>query len=142
MSRQPGSGTVKHAVLTVLATGLMILTAIALMIPFYFMFVSSLKPGEEIMRYGLSLKFDPGISSLANYTALQSYRDGIYWSWYLSSAITMVLQTAIGLLFGSVVGYGLAMYNFKGKGVIFSIVLVLLMIPLKSCCCPCTGCSF
>ena len=57
----------KHTILTVLATGLMVLTAVFLMMPFYFMFLSSLKPGSEIMRVGLSFKFDPGISSFVNY---------------------------------------------------------------------------
>lgn len=131
MSTQAGSKGLKHTILTVLATGLMVITAIFMMLPFYFMFVSSLKPGEEIMRYGLSLKLDFGISSFSNYSALQTYREGIYWSWYKSSLITMVLQTVIGLFLGSMVGYGLAMYNFKGKGLIFSIVLVLLMIPFE-----------
>ena len=131
MSGGAGRKTLKHGVLTALATALMVVTAVALMIPFYFMFISSLKPGEEIMRYGLSFKIDPGISSLTNYAALEDYREGIYWSWYKSSLITMVLQTVIGLFFGSVVGYGLAMYQFKGKGTIFTIVLVLLMIPFE-----------
>ncbi len=131
MSGKPGSNTLKHTSLTVLATALMVVTAILLMFPFYFMFVSSLKPGEEIMRYGLSLKIDFGISSFTNYAALENYREGIYWSWYRSSLVIMVLQTVIGLFFGSIVGYGLAMYRFKGKGLIFTIVLILLMIPFE-----------
>lgn len=131
MNGKPGNDRLKHAVLTVLATSLMVITAVVLMVPFYFMFISSLKPGEEIMRYGLSFKIDPGISSFTNYRALETYREGIYWSWYKSSLITMVLQTAIGMFFSSIVGYGLAMYNFRGKGLIFSVVLVLLMIPFE-----------
>lgn len=122
---------VRKIILTVLATGLMVITTIFLLMPFYFMFLSSLKPGEEIMRYGLSFKFDPLISSFKNYAALQTYRDGIYFSWYKSSAIIMVIQTAVGLFFGSIVGYGLAMYRFKGRNTIITIVLILLMIPFE-----------
>ncbi len=131
MSTKTIGGGRKTTVLTILSTALMVITAVLLMIPFYFMFVSSLKPGEEIMRYGLSFKIDLGISSFTNYSALQTYRDGIYWQWYKSSFITMVLQTVIGLMLGSVSGYALAMYDFKGKGIIFTIVLVLLMIPFE-----------
>ena len=43
----------------------------------------------------------------------------------------MVLQTVIGLFFGSMVGYGLAMYNFKGRNLIFTLVLVVMMIPFE-----------
>ena len=91
----------KRTVLSVLATALMILVAVFAMVPFAFMFMSSLKPGTEMMRYGLTLRFDPGISSFDNYTALNTYRDGVYWHWYKSSAIIMIMQTGIGLFFGS-----------------------------------------
>ena len=121
----------KHTILTALATGLMVLTAVFLMMPFYFMFLSSLKPGSEIMRVGLSFKFDPGISSFVNYRALLTYRDGMYLKWYKSSLIIMVYQTGVGLLLGSIVGYGLAMYRFRGRGAVFFIVLLLLMIPFE-----------
>ena len=121
----------KRTVLSILATLLMILFAVFAMIPFAFMFMSSLKPGTEIMRYGLTLKFDPSISSFDNYAALNTYRDGVYWHWYKSSAVIMVLQTVIGLFFGSLVGYGLAMYRFRGRNLIFTIVLVVMMLPFE-----------
>ena len=121
----------RRTILSVLATGLMVILAIIAMLPFAFMFLSSLKPGQEMLRKGLSLTFEPGISSFSNYSALNTYRDGIYWQWYKSSAIIMVLQTVIGLFFGSFVGYGLAMYDFKGKNLVFTIVLVVMMIPFE-----------
>ena len=121
----------KRAVLSALATGLMILVAVFAMVPFAFMFMSSLKPGTEMMRYGLTLKFDPGISSFQNYTALNTYRDGVYWHWYKSSAVIMVMQTAIGLFFSSLVGYGLAMYQFKGRNIVFFLVLIVMMLPFE-----------
>ena len=101
----------RRMVLTVLVTGLMFIIAFFAMLPFAFMFLSSLKPGQEMLRKGLSLTFEPGISSFKNYEALNTYRDGIYWHWYKSSAIIMLIQTVIGLFFGSLVGYGLAMYR-------------------------------
>ena len=121
----------RRTILSALATGLMVILAIIAMLPFAFMFLSSLKPGQEMLRKGLSLTFEPGISSFSNYSALNTYRDGIYWQWYKSSAIIMVLQTVIGLFFGSFVGYGLAMYDFKGKNLVFTLVLVVMMIPFE-----------
>ena len=121
----------RRTTLTVLATGLMIIAAFIAMLPFAFMFLSSLKPGQEMLRKGLSLTFEPGISSFRNYAALNTYRDGIYWQWYKSSGIIMLMQTVIGLFFGSLVGYGLGMYDFKGKNIIFTVVLVVMMIPFE-----------
>ncbi len=121
----------RRMVLTVLATGLMVVLAFIAMLPFALMFLSSLKPGQEMLRKGLSLTFEPGISSFRNYEALNTYRDGIYWQWYKSSAIIMLIQTVIGLFFGSFVGYGLAMYDFRGKNLVFTLVLVVMMIPFE-----------
>jgi ABC-type sugar transport system, permease component len=90
----------RKATLSFLATALMIIWACVAMLPFVFMFCSSLKPGEEMLRKGLSLSIEPGVSSFSNYNALNTYRDGIYWQWYKSSVIIMVLQTVIGLFFG------------------------------------------
>ena len=121
----------KNKILTVLATSLMVVLAIFTLAPFYFMFLSSLKPGTEMLRNGLSFTFDPAVSSFKNYEALNTYRDGIYWDWYKSSLILMVLQPLIGLFLGSIVGYGLAMYDFKGKNVVITIVLLLMMVPFE-----------
>lgn len=121
----------KHVLCKVIIGFLLVLAAIFLMMPFYFMFLSSLKPGTEIVRLGLSFKFEPDIMSFNNYTALNTYRDGIYWKWYLSSLIIMLLQTGVGLFFASIVGYALAMYQFKGKKVLDIMVLILLMLPFE-----------
>ena len=121
----------KKRILTVLATLLMVILAVFTLSPFYFMFLSSLKPGTEMLRYGLSFTIDPGISSFKNYEALNTYREGIYWDWYKSSLILMVVQTLVGLILGSMVGYGLAMYDFKGKNAVITIVLLLMMVPFE-----------
>ena len=122
--RKANAGTIVIGIFFVIA-------AIFLMMPFYFMFLSSLKPGTEILRQGLSFKIEPDIMSFANYNALNTYRDGIYWSWYKSSLTVMLLQTAVGLFFASIVGYALAMYSFRGKKAFDLIVLVLLMMPFE-----------
>ncbi|NLO84939.1 MAG: carbohydrate ABC transporter permease [Clostridiales bacterium] len=131
MKRTNRIGGRKNLVKTILLTTFMIISVIIVMLPFYFMFLSSLKPGTEILRKGLSFTYDPGVSSFGNYNSLMTYRDGIYWHWYKSSAIIMLLQTVLGLFFASAVGYGLAMYRFKGRGVVFALVLILMMIPFE-----------
>ena len=124
-------GNGKNAITRVLIALLLILAGALLMMPFYFMFLSSLKPGTEILRLGLSFKFDPGVSSFTNYAALNTYRDGIYWKWYQSSLVIMLLQTSVGLFFSSIVGYALAMYHFKGRRAVDILVLILLMMPFE-----------
>lgn len=129
--RRSLKGSGKNAITRVLIALLLILAGALLMMPFYFMFLSSLKPGTEILRLGLSFQFDPGVSSFSNYAALNTYRDGIYWKWYQSSLVIMVLQTSVGLFFSSIVGYALAMYHFKGRRAVDILVLILLMMPFE-----------
>lgn len=129
--RRSLKGSGKNAITRVLIALLLILAGALLMMPFYFMFLSSLKPGTEILRLGLSFQFDPGVSSFTNYAALNTYRDGIYWKWYQSSLVIMVLQTSVGLFFSSIVGYALAMYHFKGRRAVDLLVLILLMMPFE-----------
>lgn len=122
---------IKANVSTIVIGVFFVIAAIFLMMPFYFMFLSSLKPGTEILRLGLSFKIEPDVMSFSNYNALNTYRDGIYWDWYKSSLTVMLLQTGAGLFFASIVGYALAMYNFRGKKVFDIIVLILLMMPFE-----------
>ena len=129
--RRSLKGSGKNAITRVLIALLLILAGALLMMPFYFMFLSSLKTGTEILRLGLSFQFDPGVSSFTNYAALNTYRDGIYWKWYQSSLVIMVLQTSVGLFFSSIVGYALAMYHFKGRRAVDILVLILLMMPFE-----------
>src|SRR5699024_1346735 len=93
------------------------------------MLVSSFKPASEIFSNGLNLKLDWNIMSLKNYGSLWTNRDGIYWSWFLNSVIITVATTVLALVFTSMTGYGLALYRFKGRNLIFGMVLVMMMVP-------------
>ena len=43
----------------------------------------------------------------------------------------MILQVGIGLFLSSLVGYGLAKYRFKGRSLIFILVLMVMMVPVE-----------
>lgn len=45
--------------------------------------------------------------------------------------VVTVLQTALALLLSSWVGYGFAMYEFKGKNFFFMLVLLVMMVPTE-----------
>lgn len=99
--------------------------------PFIFLLESSMKPGSEMIRNGITFKFDFEKMNLNNYKLLSSAKDGIYLYWYRNSLLITMMYTAFSLLFTSMVGYGLAVYNFKGKKVLFVIVLIVMMIPIE-----------
>lgn len=121
----------KKTLLSILATTLMALFAIGSLMPFFFLLISSFKPGSEMIRNGLQFKFDFQNYSMVNYNLLGTERDGIYLRWYLNSIVIMVLQVGIGLFLSSLVGYGLAKYRFKGRNLIFILVLMVMMVPVE-----------
>ena len=121
----------KKTFLSILATTLMTLFAIGSLMPFFFLLISSFKPGSEMIRNGLQFKFDFQNYSMVNYSLLGTERDGIYLRWYLNSIVIMVLQVGIGLFLSSLVGYGLAKYRFKGRNLIFVLVLMVMMVPVE-----------
>lgn len=99
--------------------------------PFLFMLLSSLRPGAQMVQNGLTLDFDITTMSMTSYKSLMEYNEGLYFLWYKNSLVISVVQTFSSLLLSSMVGYGLAVYNFKGRNLIFTIVLVVMMIPVE-----------
>ncbi|MBO6131271.1 MAG: carbohydrate ABC transporter permease [Treponema sp.] len=99
--------------------------------PFVFMLLSSLRPGSQMVQNGLTLDFNPKTMSLHNFKALFEYNDGMFFLWFKNSVVLTVLQTGLSLLFCAMVGYGLGVYNFRGRNIIFIIVLAVMMIPTE-----------
>jgi arabinosaccharide transport system permease protein len=123
--------TKKKIILSILATLVIAIFAVVALMPFFFLLISSFKPGSEMIRNGLQFKFDFQNYSLVNYALIKTERDGIYLRWYLNSIIIMVLQVASGLFLASIVGYGLAKYKFKGRDFMFILVLMVMMVPVE-----------
>lgn len=105
-----------------------ILAAIVL-IPFYFMVISSFKSVKDIFANGLNVNFDLSKMSLKPYASLWTSSNGLYWTWYKNSLIITIVETLLVLGLTSMVGYGLALYDFKGRNFIFGAVLVMMMVP-------------
>lgn len=125
------SMTVSRRISTILCTTLMGFLALMALMPFFFLLISSFKPGQEMVRNGLQFKFDFQNYSLVNYGLLISERDGMYLRWYFNSVMILLLQVGGGLFFSSMVGYALGKYSFKGRNLIFLLVLLVMMIPIE-----------
>lgn len=92
--------------------------------------LGSFKPSQEIMRFGLNLKLQPEVLTLKNYFFIIS-GDSNYFTWFKNSLLITVVSTILSLFFSSLVGYGLAVYHFKLKTFIFTLVLIVMMIPIE-----------
>jgi arabinosaccharide transport system permease protein len=98
--------------------------------PIINLLISSLRPSSELMRNGISITFDPSTMSFDNYTYIFT-QGGYYWSWFMNSLVITTITIVLSLFFSSMVGYALALYDFKGRNLIFGCVLFILMVPFE-----------
>jgi multiple sugar transport system permease protein len=104
---------------------LLTLGAIMMVIPFFWMLLTSLKPAQELLRFS----FLPQNPSLENYDLV--LRTSSFPRWYVNSVAVATFSTICVAFFDSLVGYTLNKYEFPGKNVIFLGILATLMIPTE-----------
>ena len=105
---------------------LVVTVALVLVIaPFVWMVLGSFKSEGELRQ--VPPTWWPDSASLDNYTQLFARLD--FATYFANSAIVAVVVTAGNLLFCSMLGYALAMLEFRGKKLVFVAVLATLMIP-------------
>ena len=119
----------KKRVSTLITTLLLSVIGFIILIPFWFMLVSSFKESSDIFAQGLNIHIDLSSINFSNYGKLFTNNDGIFLSWFKNSALITIIQTVLVLVFCSMVGYGLAQYRFRGRNFIFMLVLIMLMVP-------------
>ena len=115
---------------TVLLMLLFTVIVVIFLVPLALLFVSSLRPGSDLMRYGLNFSIDWANANLHNYRLLFSGQNA-YFSWYVNSLIVTAIQVVLALFLSSCVGYSFAMYDYKGKGIAFTCVLLVMMVPTE-----------
>ena len=120
----------KNTVLFVLLIIFFVIVALITILPLLLLFVSSFRPGSDLMRYGLNFDVNWATANLDNYQLLFSGQNN-YFTWYKNSLVITVVQVVLALFLSACVGYGFAMYNFKFKNALFACVLVVMMIPTE-----------
>ena len=104
-----------------------ILTAalVVVVAPFVWMVLGSVKSEGELRQSPPT--WWPQSPSWDNYSQLFSRLD--FGTYFFNSTVVAVVVTAGNLLFCSMLGYALAMLDFRGKRVIFAMVMATLLIP-------------
>ena len=104
---------------------ILILGALVMALPFYYMVITSLKPMTEISQ--------PTVSLIVRHPTLQPYRDlidgGLVLRATWNSLITSTLLTGGSMLLCTLAGYAFAKHRFPGKEAIFLTLLATMMIP-------------
>lgn len=101
-----------------------------IMLPFYAVTLASFKPGKDLIRYGLNLKFDLEVMNFDNFKYLFTGTHS-YWIWFRNSLLLTLVQVTLTLFVSAFVGYGFAAYEFRGKNFLFICVLLIMMVPFE-----------
>jgi lactose/L-arabinose transport system permease protein len=105
----------------------LIIGVIISIFPFYMMFVSATHTSGEILKVPPMLTI--GSSLIKNYETLQA--DINFWKVFFNSIFIASVYTFLTVFLSSMAGYAFAKYNFKGKNLFFSLILLLMMIPYQ-----------
>ncbi len=97
---------------------------ILFLLPFFWMILSAFKPEAEIVQIPPTLF--PSKFTIYNFQYLfENMKFGVY----LKNTLIIVLFSYIGLMLNAIAGFGFAKYEFKGKNILFILVLATMMIP-------------
>jgi len=104
-----------------------LLGAFLTILPFLWMILSSVKNNAEIFRYPPSIL--PEVFRPDNYIKL--FEMWPFGSWYINSILIAGIGTIAVLFFSSLAGFGFAKYEFKGRTLMFGILIASTMIPFQ-----------
>lgn len=121
----------KEKIVDVVLLMIVVLCAATILVPLFFMIMDSFLPPNELLNLRFNFQIKWNELTLENFKTLFAYRDGEYLKWYRNSLVLMLLQTGLGLILSSFVGYALGMYNFKLRNLTMFMVLIFLMTPFE-----------
>jgi len=104
----------------------MILLGLLAVLPIYILMINATRSVEQI-NTGLSLA--PGTNAFMNWKALNSRGNILIWSGFFNSALIALSTTLLSIYFSALTAYGLHVYRFTGRAIIWAIILVIMMLP-------------
>lgn len=112
----------RSAIVILLAAG-----AVVSLFPFYWMAVAATHSTADL--FGSPPPFVPGGQFLENLARLQD--EVGFARVVLNSVLIAVIYTLLGTLVSAMAGYGLAKYRFRGRGLLFGLILATMFIPYQ-----------
>jgi multiple sugar transport system permease protein len=118
---------IKKVIFKILFYLLLFDLAFVFLYPFIIMIVDSLKTDGDL--YNITVKWIPSKLEFNNYVI--AFKKLNYFR-YLKNSIFVATAATLGhLLSCASVGYGFARYQFKGKGILFAIVILAIIVPVQ-----------
>ncbi|WP_319476787.1 carbohydrate ABC transporter permease [Marispirochaeta aestuarii] len=125
-------GKTGAAKLSLFNTIVLVLCGLIFLVPVYALVLSAFRPGEDLLRYGITFESLAPTGLMAdNVLNLFSVRNGVYLYWFRNSVVIMAMRTLLSVFASAFVGYGLGVYQFKGRSFLLGLVLFLMVVPIQ-----------
>ena len=113
------------------AMTLLFLCAVYFLLPFFWLIVSSTKSAGDLFGT-FGFWFAPNFNLFSNLQQLLTYQDGIFVRWLLNTFLYAGVGAVFGTWFSAMAGYALAKYVFRGRDLMFSLVLGAILVPVTA----------
>lgn len=111
---------------SLLATGVLVLGALYCLIPIVWVLFAASKSADELFS---TFTFAPSTHLLQNLQDLFAYRDGLFLRWAGNTALYAIGGALVSTLVSAAAGYGLALFDFRGKKLFFNVILAGVLVP-------------
>ncbi len=101
------------------------------LIPFFWLVVSATKSQADLFGT-FGLWFAPNFNLFTNLEQLFTYDNGIFLRWLLNTLLYAGVGSVVGTFFAAMAGYALAKYVFRGRNLIFSVILGSILVPVAA----------
>jgi multiple sugar transport system permease protein len=101
------------------------------LIPFFWLVVSATKSQADLFGT-FGLWFAPNFNLFTNLQQLFTYNNGIFLRWLLNTLLYAGVGSVLGTFFAAMAGYALAKYVFRGRNLIFSVILGSILVPVTT----------
>jgi multiple sugar transport system permease protein len=104
---------------------IMIVLGLVAVVPIYLLLVNATRSTEQI---NMGITLIPSGNALYNWKALTN-RGFQIWQGFGNSAFVAICATVLSVYFSAMTAYGLHVYRFKGRSLIWTVILVIMMLP-------------
>ncbi|MCU1638108.1 MAG: putative integral rane transport protein [Microbacteriaceae bacterium] len=123
--RKSGGNGISHRA-SPIATAVLLLGAAYCLLPVLWVLVASTKSGAELFSTFTLL---PSTHLFDNIAELSVYRGGLFWRWMLNTALYAGVGAIASTYVSALSGYVLAKFRFPGKGTVFAVLLMGVLVP-------------
>ena len=112
---------------TIIVTAVLVIAALYFLVPVYYIVVAATKTTADL--FGSNGFAFADFNLFTNFGLVLSYDNGIFWRWLGNSVLYAGVGALLATYFAAAGGYALAKYEFRGRNLVFGLILGGVLVP-------------